>query len=71
MNYAKSEEDAMSKCVKEIAEAGINVLVAQNAISEMAMHFLEVRILYCVQTHGDAENMVEFMPWFVNFRAHF
>ena len=50
MNYAKSEEDAMAKCVKEVAEAGVNVLVAQNAISEMAMHFLEVGMCVCVYT---------------------
>jgi len=41
MNYSKSEEEAMAKAVKELADTGVNVVVAQNAISEMAMHFLE------------------------------
>uniref|UniRef100_A0A6T8JWW1 CCT-theta n=1 Tax=Hemiselmis andersenii TaxID=464988 RepID=A0A6T8JWW1_HEMAN len=41
MNYSKSEEESMGKIVKEIADTGVNVLVAQTTISEMAMHFLE------------------------------
>lgn len=41
MNYSKSEEEAMEKCVQEIADTGINVVVAQSVVSEMAMHFFE------------------------------
>eukprot|EP00292_Cryptomonas_paramecium_P007329 CAMPEP_0113727936 /NCGR_PEP_ID=MMETSP0038_2-20120614/41534_1 /TAXON_ID=2898 /ORGANISM="Cryptomonas paramecium" /LENGTH=533 /DNA_ID=CAMNT_0000659249 /DNA_START=13 /DNA_END=1611 /DNA_ORIENTATION=- /assembly_acc=CAM_ASM_000170 len=41
LNYAKTEEEAMEKAVKEIAAVGVNVLVAQSSISEMALHFLE------------------------------
>jgi len=41
MNYSKSEEDAMEKCVQEIADTGVNVLIAQSVVSEMAMHFCE------------------------------
>lgn len=41
MNYSKSEEEAMDKCVREIAETGVNVLVAQTTMSEMALHFCE------------------------------
>jgi len=41
MNYSRSEEEAMDKCVREIAETGINVLVAQTTMSEMALHFCE------------------------------
>ena len=41
MNYAKSEEESMEKCVKEISATGVNVVVAQSSISEMAMHFFE------------------------------
>jgi len=41
MNYSKSEEEAMEKCVQEIADTGVNVVVAQSVVSEMAMHFFE------------------------------
>mmetsp|Transcript_69763 Transcript_69763/g.145464 ORF Transcript_69763/g.145464 Transcript_69763/m.145464 type:complete len:332 (+) Transcript_69763:834-1829(+) len=41
MNYSKSEEEAMDKCVREIVEAGVNVLIAQSTISDMALHFCE------------------------------
>jgi len=41
MNYSKSEEEAMEKVVQEISDTGVNVLVAQSVVSEMAMHFCE------------------------------
>lgn len=50
MNYSKSEEEAMEKCVQEIADTGVNVLVAQSVVSEMAMHFCErmkIMVLKC------------------------
>jgi len=41
MNYSKSEEESMDKCVREIVETGVNVLIAQSTISDMALHFCE------------------------------
>jgi len=41
MNYAKSEEEAMEKCLQEIADTGVNVMLCQSVVSEMAMHFAE------------------------------
>lgn len=40
-NYSKSEEQAMEKIIKEIADAGIKVVVSGSAIGEIAMHFIE------------------------------
>jgi len=41
INYNRSEEAAMEKAIKEIADAGINVVVSGGAVGEMALHFLE------------------------------
>jgi len=50
MNYSKSEEEAMEKVVQEISDTGVNVLLAQSVVSEMAMHFCErmkIMVLKC------------------------
>lgn len=41
INYTKGEEDQMEKFVKELAEAGVTVMICQGSISELAIHFLE------------------------------
>eukprot|EP00291_Cryptomonas_curvata_P011808 CAMPEP_0172188030 /NCGR_PEP_ID=MMETSP1050-20130122/21678_1 /TAXON_ID=233186 /ORGANISM="Cryptomonas curvata, Strain CCAP979/52" /LENGTH=534 /DNA_ID=CAMNT_0012862441 /DNA_START=9 /DNA_END=1610 /DNA_ORIENTATION=- len=41
INYSKTEEDAMEKAVSEISSVGVNVVVAQTTVSEMALHFCE------------------------------
>jgi T-complex protein 1 subunit theta len=49
MNYAKTEEDAMQKMIDEIADSGVNVVVAGGPIHELALHFLERRKLMLVK----------------------
>jgi T-complex protein 1 subunit theta len=39
--YTKSEEDRFEKIIKELAEAGVRVVVASGAISDTAIHFFE------------------------------
>jgi len=41
MNYAKSEELATEKIIKEIESSGAKVVVCGGTISEMALHFFE------------------------------
>jgi len=41
VNYSKTEEALMEKAVKELADAGVNVVVSGGAIGDLAMHFLE------------------------------
>lgn len=41
MNYSVSEENAMEREIKELSEAGVNVVVTQGSFGEMALHFLE------------------------------
>ncbi len=39
--YTKSEEDKMEAFIKKVAEAGVNVVVATGAYSDISLHFLE------------------------------
>jgi T-complex protein 1 subunit theta len=39
--YAQGEEDALERCVKAVADAGVKLVVAGGAVGEMAMHFFE------------------------------
>jgi len=39
--FAASQEDAMEKIIKEIADSGVTVIVSGNKIGDMAMHFIE------------------------------
>jgi len=41
LNYTKSEERAMEKVIKEVAESGVKVVVSGASVGEMALHFLE------------------------------
>jgi len=41
LNFSKSEEEAMEKVVKPMAEAGVNVIVSGGKIGELALHMLE------------------------------
>lgn len=39
--YTKGEEEQMENFVKSIAEAGVNVIICQSSISELAVHYME------------------------------
>eukprot|EP00294_Goniomonas_avonlea_P001277 CAMPEP_0114564122 /NCGR_PEP_ID=MMETSP0114-20121206/13518_1 /TAXON_ID=31324 /ORGANISM="Goniomonas sp, Strain m" /LENGTH=540 /DNA_ID=CAMNT_0001750101 /DNA_START=10 /DNA_END=1632 /DNA_ORIENTATION=- len=39
--YSLSEEHAVEKMIKEVADMGINVVVTNGTVGEMALHFLE------------------------------
>jgi len=41
LNFSKSEEEAMEKIVKPMAESGVNVIVSGGKIGELALHMLE------------------------------
>jgi T-complex protein 1 subunit theta len=41
LNYNLSEEKAMEKVIKEIAESGAKVIISGASIGEMALHFIE------------------------------
>jgi T-complex protein 1 subunit theta len=41
LNYNKSEEKAMEKLIKSVADSGANVIVTGGSIGEMALHFIE------------------------------
>ena len=41
VNYSKSEESIMEKAIKDLADAGVNVVVSSSGISELATHYLE------------------------------
>jgi len=40
-NYNNSEEAAMEATIKEISDAGCNVIISGSTISELALHFIE------------------------------
>jgi len=40
-NYTKSEEAVFEKFIKDLAEAGVRVVVGSGSMSEMAVHFFE------------------------------
>jgi T-complex protein 1 subunit theta len=40
-NYTKSEEERFEKIIKDLAEAGVSVVVCSGAMSETAIHFFE------------------------------
>jgi len=41
LNFSKSEEEAMEKIVKPMAESGVSVIVSGGKIGELALHMLE------------------------------
>ena len=41
LNYTKSEEEAMEKFIKGVADAGCNVVFVGGIISDIALHYLE------------------------------
>jgi len=41
LNYTKGEEDKFEGFIKKLAEAGVNVVVCQGSMSELAIHFFE------------------------------
>ena len=49
MTYSKSEEAAIETAIRDIAERGINMIIAGGKVSEMAGHFLEKYDNMCVR----------------------
>lgn len=49
LSYNKGEEARMEETIKGISDAGVKVIVACGAISEMAMHFIERYGLMCIR----------------------
>jgi T-complex protein 1 subunit theta len=49
LTYSKSEEAAIETAIRDIAEAGINMIIAGGKVSEMAGHFLEKYNIMCVR----------------------
>merc|ERR1719506_1797509 len=47
--YNNSEEDALEKVIKAIADTGCNMLVCGQAIGELALHFLEKYKIMCMK----------------------
>jgi T-complex protein 1 subunit theta len=41
LNYSKTEESEIEREIKEIASAGINVIVSAGSFGELAMHYIE------------------------------
>eukprot|EP00750_Incisomonas_marina_P017100 INCI19852.1.p1 GENE.INCI19852.1~~INCI19852.1.p1 ORF type:complete len:548 (+),score=119.32 INCI19852.1:193-1836(+) len=41
LTYSKSEEAAIESAIRDIADAGVNMIIAGGKVSEMAGHFLE------------------------------
>jgi len=47
--YNNSEEEALERVIKEIAETGCNLIVCGQAIGELALHFLEKYKIMCLK----------------------
>lgn len=41
LNFSKSEEDYLDQMVKQIADAGVKVVVIAGSVNELALHYLE------------------------------
>lgn len=55
LTYSKSEEAAIETAIRDIADAGINVIIAGGKVSEMAGHFLEKYNIMCVRVTSKFE----------------
>ena len=47
--YNNSEEEALERVIKAIAESGCNLLVCGQAVGELALHFLEKYKIMCMK----------------------
>merc|ERR1719486_643696 len=47
--YNNSEEAALEKVIKSIADAGCNLLVCGQAVGELALHFLDKYKIMCMK----------------------
>merc|ERR1719502_1905104 len=47
--YNNSEEDALEKVIKAIAETGCNMLICGQQVGELALHFLEKYKIMCMK----------------------
>src|SRR5690606_24338731 len=54
-SYARTEEDAMERNIKDIADTGVSLVVVGGTVHEMAMHFLERYKLMVVKTPSKFE----------------
>lgn len=55
LTYSKSEEAAIESAIRDIADQGINVIIAGGKVSEMAGHFLEKYNIFCVRVTSKFE----------------
>ena len=47
--YNNSEEEALEKVIKGIADTGVNMIVCGNSVGELALHFLEKYKIMCMR----------------------
>merc|ERR1719263_2055188 len=47
--YNNSEEEALEKVIKSIADSGCNFLVCSQSVGELALHFLEKYKIMCMK----------------------
>ena len=55
LNYSKSEEEAMEKAIKAIADTGVKLIVAGSSVTEMALHFINKYDLMLLRTPSKFE----------------
>jgi T-complex protein 1 subunit theta len=55
LTYSKSEEAAIETAIRDIAEQGINLVIAGGKVSEMAGHFMEKYEIMCVRVTSKFE----------------
>ena len=48
-NFTQGEERALEKIVKEIADSGVKVVIAQSTVGELALHYLNRFDILCVK----------------------
>jgi len=54
-NYNNSEEAQMEATIKEIHDAGCNVIISGSTVSELALHFIERYKMMCCKTFSKFE----------------
>ena len=55
LDYAKKEEAVMEKLVGDIAKQGVNCIVTNSSVGDLAMHFLEKHGMMCVKVMSKFE----------------
>lgn len=55
LNFAKGEEDQMENVIKEIKESGVNAMVVNGAISDIAQHFCDAYDILTIKVQSKFE----------------